>query len=46
VNTGSIISAVGFCTYKGVGNFDVLEDSLRAISDLGATAAELSLYGE
>jgi sugar phosphate isomerase/epimerase len=46
MNTGSIISAVGFCTYTGVGNFDVLEDSLRAISDLGATAAELSLYGE
>ena len=46
MNTESIISAVGFCTYTGGGNFSVLEDSLRTISDLGASAAELSLYGE
>ncbi|HMF69205.1 MAG TPA: sugar phosphate isomerase/epimerase [Phyllobacterium sp.] len=46
MSTESIISAVGFCTYTGDGNFSVLENSLRTISDLGATAAELSLYGE
>lgn len=40
------ISSVGFCTYTGTGNFDTLDKSLRTIADLGATAAELSLYGE
>ncbi|MBA8903414.1 sugar phosphate isomerase/epimerase [Phyllobacterium sp. P30BS-XVII] len=42
----STISAVGFCTYTGNGNFDTLEKALRTIADLGANAAELSLYGE
>ncbi|ATU95623.1 sugar phosphate isomerase/epimerase family protein [Phyllobacterium zundukense] len=46
MNSASTISSVGFCTYTGDGNFDTLEGSLRTISDLGATAAELSLYGE
>jgi sugar phosphate isomerase/epimerase len=40
------ISSVGFCTYTGGGNFDTLEKSLRSIAELGANAAELSLYGE
>jgi sugar phosphate isomerase/epimerase len=46
MSSAPTISSVGFCTYTGNGNFSTLEDSLRTISDLGATAAELSLYGE
>ncbi|MGO4448743.1 sugar phosphate isomerase/epimerase family protein [Phyllobacterium sp. TAF24] len=46
MSTDSTISAVGFCTYTGKGNFDTLENALRTIADLGANAAELSLYGE
>ncbi|NTS33027.1 sugar phosphate isomerase/epimerase [Phyllobacterium sp. BT25] len=42
-----IISSVGFCTYTSEGgDFSTLEGSIRTIADLGATAAELSLYGE
>jgi sugar phosphate isomerase/epimerase len=46
MSSESTISAVGFCTYTGKGNFETLEESLRTIADLGASAAELSLYGE
>lgn len=46
MNSASTITSVGFCTHTGGGNFDTLQASLRTISDLGATAAELSLYGE
>ncbi|QND54356.1 sugar phosphate isomerase/epimerase (plasmid) [Phyllobacterium sp. 628] len=46
MSSQSTISAVGFCTYTGKGNFDTLEKSLHQIADLGANAAELSLYGE
>ncbi|MBZ3694023.1 sugar phosphate isomerase/epimerase family protein [Phyllobacterium calauticae] len=46
MSSDSTISAVGFCTYTGKGNFDTLEDALRTIAGLGANAAELSLYGE
>ncbi len=42
----TIISSVGFCTDTGEGNFDTMENCLKTISDLGANAAELSLYGE
>lgn len=40
------ISAIGFCTHTGDGNFSTLQPALGAIADLGATAAELSLFGE
>ncbi len=47
MSTDPIISSVGFCTHTGEGgNFSTLEGSLRTISELGTTAAELSLYGE
>ncbi len=42
----AIISAVGLSTLEGAGDFAKLEAGLAAISALGATAAELSLYGE
>lgn len=41
-----IISAVGFCTPTGNGNFSTLEGAIRRIVDLGSDVAELSLYGE
>jgi len=47
MSTAPTISAVGFCTYTGEGgNFSTLDASIRTIAELGATAAELSLYGE
>ncbi|MEK1885982.1 MAG: sugar phosphate isomerase/epimerase [Phyllobacterium sp.] len=47
MSSAPIISAVGFCTHTSEGgNFSTLEASIRTIADLGATAAELSLYGE
>ena len=46
MTTQSTISAVGFCTPTGNGNFSTLEGAIRNIADLGADAAELSLYGE
>jgi sugar phosphate isomerase/epimerase len=46
MSIASTISAVGFCTYTGDGNFSTLESALHTISNLGANAAELSLYGE
>ncbi|MBA8881975.1 sugar phosphate isomerase/epimerase family protein [Phyllobacterium myrsinacearum] len=46
MSSETTISSVGFCTYTGGGNFDTLEKSLCSIAELGANAAELSLYGE
>ncbi|MGH6761734.1 MAG: sugar phosphate isomerase/epimerase family protein [Phyllobacterium sp.] len=46
MSTQTTISAVGFCTPTGNGNFSTLEGAIRTIADLGADAAELSLYGE
>lgn len=41
-----VISSVGFCTGTGEGDLRVLEAGLRRMDELGATVAELSLYGE
>ncbi|NVM38943.1 sugar phosphate isomerase/epimerase [Ochrobactrum intermedium] len=41
-----IISAIGFCTPTGDGNFSTLEGAIRNIVELGSDAVELSLYGE
>ncbi|MDI7861683.1 sugar phosphate isomerase/epimerase [Rhizobiaceae bacterium n13] len=46
MNSNKIISSVGFSTPTGKGNFDTLEAGLRHISNLGADAAELSIYAE
>ncbi len=40
------ISAIGFCTPTGDGNFSTLEGAIRNIVELGSEAVELSLYGE
>jgi sugar phosphate isomerase/epimerase len=41
-----MISAVGFCNDTGVGDLSTLAPSLRRFAELGADAAEISLYGE
>ncbi|MBC2885542.1 sugar phosphate isomerase/epimerase [Ochrobactrum sp. CM-21-5] len=45
-STPSTISAVGFCTPTGDGNFSTLEGAIRNIVELGSDVVELSLYGE
>ncbi len=41
-----IISHVGFTAPVANGNYNLFEDNIRQIADLGADAVELSLYGE
>ena len=38
-----IISAIGFCTPTGDGNFSTLEVAIRNIVELGSDAVELSI---
>jgi len=46
MTSDNIISAIGFCTPTGDGNFSTLEGAIRNIVELGSDAVELSLYGE